>query len=346
MGKATVRLKDIADRTGFSVNTVSLALRDSPRIPVATRRLIHEAAEQLHYLPNQIAKSLVNRETMTIGLVLTDITNPTLTRAAQAIEMELSQRGYGTLFATSNNDYDEEVRVIEMFRSRQVDGMLIYPRNHRKLDHISKLRLANYPIVLLVGIPEAGLDAVGIDEKRGAYIATRHLIDLGHRRIAIIDATEKTGNLEKREGYLDALHDAGIDMDDRLSVDPKGHSVKRGFWAMQILFEMGSNPTAVFAANDSLAIGALRWALLHGKRVPEDVAIAGFDNIEFAEHAAIPVSSVNYDIEKVSTIAVQRLLGLIASGDVLPEPQVTQLIPEFIIRESTVGKGAGTIASS
>lgn len=177
MGKAIIRLKDIADKTGFSTNTVSLALRQSPRIPPQTRELIRRAADELNYLPNQIAKSLVSRETKTIGLVLTDITNPTLTHTAQAIEIALAERGYGTLFATSNNTLSEEIRAIEMVRSRQVDGILIYPTGHSQLDHLRSLRRANYPIVLLVADPEAGIDAVCMDERRGAIKAARHLID-------------------------------------------------------------------------------------------------------------------------------------------------------------------------
>ena len=337
MGRATVRLKDIADRTGFSVNTVSLALRDSPRIPEPTRLLIREAAAELNYLPNQIAKSLVNRETKTIGLVLTDITNPTLTRAAQAIELILSQRGYSTLFATSNNDVDEEIKVLEVFRSRQVDGMLIYPSSHRRLEHIRRLRKANYPVVLLVGDPDAGIDAVGVDERAGGYRATRHLIDLGHTRIAIIDASTALSNLEKREGYLNALSEAGIEPDPLLSADPQGHSVARGYDAMERLMAAGGKPTAVFAANDSLAVGAEHWALAHGLRVPEDIAIVGFDNIEFAEHAAVPISSVNYAIEQVSAEAVDCLLDLIAGSDALPDPKIVHLTPDFVARESTLG---------
>ncbi len=337
MGRASVRLKDIADRTGFSVNTVSLALRDSPRIPEATRKLIREAADQLHYLPNQIAKSLVCRETKTIGLVLTDITNPILTKAAQAIELALSEHGYGTLFATSNNDLEQEKKALELFRSRQVDGMLIYPRSHRKLDHIRRLRDASYPIVLLVGDPDAGIDAVCVDERLGASKATQHLIDLGHTRIGIIDSSNPLGNLEKREGYRSALSKAGIDYDPRLAVDPHGHSVLSGYWAMDELSRSGGAPTAVFAANDSLAIGALRWALLHELKVPEDMAIVGFDNIEFAEHAAIPITSVNYAIETVSSLAVDRLLGLIAADDKLPDPNVTLVAPDLIVRRSTIG---------
>lgn len=339
MGKSTVRLKDIADRTGFSVNTVSLALRQSPRIPQETSLRIREAAEALNYLPNHVAKSLVNRETKTIGLVLTDITNPALTQVAQAIEMALSARGYSTLFATSNNDLEEEKRVIEVFRSRQVDGMLIYPRSHRDLGHIRRLRQAGYPVVLLVGDPDAGIDAVCVDERRGAYRAVRHLIDIGHSRIGIIDTANARGNLEKRDGYTQAHEEAGILVDMALLADPLGNSVIRGYWAMDRLMSMPVRPTAVFAANDSLAIGALRWTQKNHLRVPKDVAIIGFDNIEFAEHAATPISSVKYEVEMVTELAVERLLQLVAAPNGLPEPRVTMIDPELIVRDSTAGRG-------
>ncbi len=335
MGRPIVRLKDVADKTGFSVNTVSLALRGSPRIPEDTAMRIREAARDLNYMPNQVAKSLVSRETKTIGLVLTDITNPALTQAAQSIELALAERGYSTLFATSNNDLDEEKRVIAMFQSRQVDGMLIYPRSHRELDHIRQLRRANYPVVLLVADPDAGVDAVSVDERRGAYRAVRHLIDIGHKRIGIIDSANPLGNHEKREGYDAALHEANLEIDPQLSADPQGHSVIRGYWAMDKLMRLPKRPSAVFAANDSLAIGALRWTQKNGLRVPDDVAIVGFDNIEFAEHAATPLTSVNYEIRLVTDLAVARLIELIGTEGTLPEPSVTLIDPELIVREST-----------
>ena len=335
MSRPIARLKDIADRTGFSVNTVSLVLRGSPRIPEDTAMRIREAARALNYMPNQVAKSLVSRETKTIGLVLTDITNPALTHVAQSIELALAERGYSTLFATSNNDLDEEKRVIAMFQSRQVDGMLIYPRNHRDLAHIRRLREVGYPAVLLVADPDAGVDAVSVDERRGAYRAVRHLIDLGHRRIGIIDGDNPLGNREKRDGYLAALREASIAPDPALSADPQGHSVIRGYWAMDALMQMAERPSAVFAANDSLAIGALRWTQKHGLSVPADVAIVGFDNIEFAEHAATPLTSVNYEVKRVTDLAVARLIELIGSKGGLPDPIVTLIDPELIVREST-----------
>ena len=335
MGRSIVRLKDIADKTGFSTNTVSLALRGSPRIPPQTREVIQRAAAELNYLPNQIAKSLVSRETKTIGLVITDITNPALTHTAQAIEIALAERGYGTLFATSNNTLSDEIRAIDMFRSRQVDGMLIYPTSHRKLDHIRPRRRANHPVVLLVGDPDSGIDAVCVDDRRGAYKATRHLIEIGHLRIGIIDTANPLGNLEKREGYEQALAEAGIDMEPALSVDPKGHSAESGYFAMDAMMSGKKPPSAVFAANDSLAIGALRWCAKNGRKVPEDVAIMGFDNIEYAEYASTPLSTVNYAVDVVTRMAVDRLMRLISAGEQLPEPRATLIDPELVIRDST-----------
>lgn len=341
MGKAIARLKDIADRTGFSTNTVSLALRQSPRIPAQTRELIQLAASELNYLPNYIAKSLVSRETKTIGLVLTDITNPALTQTAQAIEIALAERGYGTLFATSNNTLSEEIRAIELFRSRQVDGMLIYPTSHSKLDHIRPLRRSNYPVVLLVGDPDSGIDAVCVDDRRGAYKATRHLVEVGHRCIGFIDSSNPLGNPEKRQGYQQALAEGGMAFDPALVVDPHGHSTVQGYLAMDAMMNVRQRPSAVFAANDSLAIGALRWCQKHGLRVPDDVAIIGFDNIEYAEYAAVPLSTVNYAVEMVTSMAVDRLMQLIAAGDQLPEPRATLIDPELVIRESTRASARG-----
>lgn len=317
------------------MNTVSLALRGSPRIPEDTAIRIRDAARDLNYMPNQVAKSLVSRETKTIGLVLTDITNPALTQAAQSIELALAERGYSTLFATSNNDLEEEKRVIAMFQSRQVDGMLIYPRSHRDLAHIRQLRRANYPVVLLVADPDAGVDAVSVDERRGAYRAVKHLIDMGHSRIGIIDSSNPMGNHEKRDGYVLALTEAGIEPDGTMSADPQGHSVIRGYWAMDKLMRLANRPSAVFTANDSLAIGALRWTQKNDLRVPQDVAIVGFDNIEFAEHAATPLTSVNYEIKLVTDLAVARLIELIGTQGTLPDPSVTLIDPELIVREST-----------
>lgn len=335
MRNPTPRLKDIADKTGFSTNTVSLALRESPRIPVETRDVIRKAADELNYQPNHVARSLVSRETKTIGLVLTDIMNPTLTQTAQQVEMALAERGYGTLLATSNHSLEGEQRLVELFRSRRVDGMLIYPAVHNQLDHLKALR-RHFPVVLLIGGPDVGIDVVSVDDRSGAYRAVKHLIDLGHRRIGLLNPQSKTsGNSEKFEGYQRALTEAGIALDPALVVPTDGHYATHGFYAFDNLMSGKNPPTAVFCHNDSLAVGALRWCHRNGRRVPQDIAIMGYDNIEFTEFAEPPISTMNYAVDVVSRTAVDRLMRLITAGADAPEPRITLIDPELVVRGST-----------
>jgi LacI family transcriptional regulator len=332
---ASPRLKDIADKTGFSTNTVSLALRESPRIPTETREVIRRAAQELNYQPNHVARSLVSRETKTIGLVLTDIMNPTLTQTAQQVELALAERGYATLFATSNHTLAEEKRLAEMFRSRRVDGMLIYPAVHHQLDHLKALR-RHFPVVLLIGGPDVGIDVVSVDDRSGARRATRHLIDLGHKRIGFLNPhADNSSNNEKFEGYQQALTLAGLPFDPALVVATNGHYATNGYYAVDNLMSIRNPPTAIFSHNDSLAFGALRWCHRHGRGVPDDIAIMGYDNIELTEFAEPPLSTMNYAVDVVSRMAVDRLLRLITASAEAPEPRVTLIDPELVVRGST-----------
>lgn len=335
MVKSRVRLADIAARTGFSKNTVSLALRDSARLPQATRELIQQTARELHYLPNHVAKSLTSRETKTIGLVLADLGNPTLTQASKAIETALKRLGYGTLFATSNNDPAEEREAIRMFRSRQVDGMLVYPtRSQGAFEHLVEERKSGSPLVLLMPGPDVGVEMVGVDETLGAYKAVRHLIGLGHRDIATVDNNKTRTHHQKFDGYLRALEEAGIAFRSEWQVDPMNHTPAGGYAAMQTLMQQ-ARPTAVFVANDYIAMGVMSWCFKHGVRVPEDVAIIGFDNIEMSEFLPAPLSSVNYEIEHVTRTAIERLMLQIDARGVFPAPEVTLIEPQLVIRAST-----------
>jgi LacI family transcriptional regulator len=330
----TPRLKDIAEKTGFSTNTVSLALRDSPRIPTETRAVIRRAADELNYQPNHVARSLVSRETKTIGLVLTDIMNPTLTRTAQQVELVLGERGYGTLLATSNHSLEHERRLIELFRARRIDGMLIYPAEHDQLDHLKALR-RHFPVVLLIAGPDVGIDVVSVDDRSGAYRAVKHLIGLGHKRIGLLNPWSSSHNNEKFEGYQRALSEAGIAFDSALIIATNGHYATHGYQALDNLMSVKKPPTAVFCHNDSLAVGALRWCHRNGRRVPDDVAIMGYDNIEFTEFAEPPISTMNYAVDVVSRMAVDRLMRLITAGTDAPEPRTTLIDPELVVRGST-----------
>ncbi len=329
------RLKDIADRMGLSVNTVSLALRGSPRIPHDTREKIRTAAAALDYTPNLSARALVSRRTNAVGLLLTDVTSPLLTQVAHSVEQELKTLGYVTLLAASNGDPDEELRALATFRARQVDGMLVYPHHHGRIEAIERLRAGGMPVVLLAGESRAGVDVVCLDERDGAFQATRHLIEIGHRRIGLIDGASRQGNSAKAAGHLAALASAGLASAPELVIDPQGHSVRHGFDAFARMMALPDPPSAVLTANDRLALGGLRWCQQNSFRVPEDLAVFGYDNVEYGEFASTPLSSVDYPAEDLARHAVTRLMALIDSRDELPPPQVIRIRPELVLREST-----------
>jgi LacI family transcriptional regulator len=213
--------------------------------------------------------------------------------------------------------------------------MLIYPARHRELEHLRPLRRANLPVVLLIADPDSGIDGVSINDRSGVFKAIRYLIGLGHRRVGFLDASHPNGNDEKLEGYQQALAQSGIAFDPDLVVATNGHYSRQGFFALDTLMSTREPPTAVFADNDSLALGALHWCHRNRVRVPDELAIMGYDNIAFTEFAEPPLSTVNYDVDAVSRMAVDRLMRLIGAGDALPEPRITLIDPELIVREST-----------
>jgi LacI family transcriptional regulator len=332
--KTRTRLKDIAVATGYSANTVSLALRGSPRIPEETRERIQSAARGLNYLPNTIAQALVSRETRTIGLVLTDIMNPTLTLVSRFLEQELAQRGYSLMLSASDHDPTKELSALEVFRSRQVDGILIYPTNHDRLDHIRAVRQAGYPALVLADIPFAGIDVVAIDDRSGAYKAVRHLIGRGHRKIAMLDAAQLLRNSEKHDGAIRAVTDAGLPAETLVVIKPDGHTATAGFQAIGDAMKQKDRPTALFATTDSLAIGVLRWCRENGVSVPDDLAIVGYDNTEAADFSSVPLTSIDYAAADVSRHAVDRILSLMGRASP-PAPIVTLIDPEIVVRQSS-----------
>ena len=189
--------------------------------------------------------------------------------------------------------------------------------------------------MLLVGDPDAGIDAVCLDKRAGAFKDVAHLINNGHTRIALIDTAATLGNTEKQEGYLRAHTQLGLTPDPKLMHDPKGNSVAAGFLAIDNLRGRKLVFSADFAANGSLALGALRYCGKNGLRVPEDLAIVGFDSIEFGEYAVTPISTINYDVESIAKRAIERVLELVGVTGELPEARVTQVEPDLVVRESS-----------
>ncbi len=330
--KGPARLKDVAEATGFSINTVSLALRGSPRVPEATTLVVTNAARKLNYLPNNVARSLAERKTRQVGVVVTDLMNPLLTAAAQYIEMELAKSDYRTLIWGTNRSQESEIAALDLLRSGQVDGLIVYPVHHRELSHLVRLRKSGSPIVLLAGRAD-GIDTITSDDWHGARTATTHLIAAGHRRITFLASPTSAVHPDKASGYRAAMEEAGL----APHIFATGGFTPRDGQALVAGLLADHQPTAVIAASDLVAIGVLRGCRVHGIRVPDDLAVVGFDDIELAAFAEVPLTTIAYSAATVAERAVARMMTLVNSRDRLPEPLFEQIEPTLVVRESTNG---------
>lgn len=333
------RLIDIANEVGVSVNTVSLALRGSERVHKDTKAHIKTVARRLNYRPNELAKSLVSRSSKTIGLVLTDINNPHLTQVAKYAENYLSGHGYMTLLAASNNNLEEEIKIIEALQARMVDGILIFPAKHDVTKHLEDF--ANeLPIISMVAHSTVAnqnqnLNNVGVDEEKGAFLATQHLISMGHQSIAFIDSSSKIGNMAKQKGYIYALEKSGLTLNKNLIIYPKRHAFKSGYEAAKELFNRkGQNPTAIFCANDSLALGVLKYGLDYHISIPKDLSVMGFDNVPYGEYAHVPLTTIDLNAKEVAEAAVSKLINRIHNNNQWDNKHIT-VEPKLILRAST-----------
>jgi LacI family transcriptional regulator len=334
-----VRQKEIAEKTGFSINTVSLALKGSPRISAETRDKILDIARSLNYIPNQVAQSLVQKRTHTIGVLLTRIQDPILAVVSQQIERKLAAEGYSMLLMLSNNNPQYENQALDVLISRQVDGILMYPVLCDNLTKIYALRANNHPIILLGSAARnAQCETVYVDSWAGAFKAVDHLARLGHRQIALIDGSI-SGNQEKFKGYQEALAGWGCAFEPELVVLANGIGYEQGYYGAAELFR-SRKPTAIFAGSDHLALGAMAWCREHGVKVPDEVAIIGFNNVEAAKFSEVPLTSVNYNVDELTDNATALLFDLIHQKGPLSEltPQKIPIEPGLLIRESCGAK--------
>ena len=322
------RLKDIAEKTGYSINTVSVALRGGKRVPPETREIIVAAARELNYLPNALARSLANKSSRMVGIVLNNLMNPILTVSAELITAQLEDRGYQAVIVASHGDLEREKRALISLREHQVAGAMIYPTRQLSVDHIVAMRRSNFPVVLLAGIPRSDVDMICVNDHVGAHKLTKHLLALGHRRIAFVDIGPSQGNFRKFGGYAAAHEQMGLEVDRRLVYCPAGsNTVESGYRAAARVMVNEGPPTAVLASTDMAAIGVMSWCRDHGIRVPEDMSIAGFDDVEISAFLDVPLTTVCYSAQRLAQNAVARLTVLMEAGAELPPPKPRRSSP-------------------
>ncbi len=319
-------MKDIAKKAGVSLTTVSRALNNKSDIGKDTRERILAIAHELNYAPNIHARALASGDSKTLGLIVADSANPFYAKLIRGVEDVCSAHGFGVILCNTNEQPDQEVRAHQMLREKRVDGMLITSIRTGLLP-LRELQQENIPFVLLNRYLESfGVDCVLNDNRQGAYEATVHLCGLGHRRIVHLTGAEQISSVRDRlAGYCQALEEYGIPFDPQLVLQCNLRLEGGYQQAKTIIPTISPRPTAVFAYSDLLAIGVLKALRELGWRVPQDIALVGYDDIEFAPFVDPPLTTVTQLAYEIGQKGTEILLHRIS----LPEEQVW--IPQRIV---------------
>ncbi|TCL65931.1 LacI family transcriptional regulator [Hydrogenispora ethanolica] len=339
-----VTIHDIANKVGVSKTTVYRALNNKPRISKETYDLIIKTAQELNYFPNKLASGLRSKRSMAIGLIFNDlISGHFFSDIFNGIEDSAIQNDYGVILGCSNGDPHKEKLLLNLFAERQVDGIIVAPTYGVDTECYRRLQEERIPFVFIDKyIPEIATDIVTTDDFFGSYEAVSHLIRLGHRNIAILIGPEyPCSTIEKRiEGYRKALRDNRLEHEGIISFTEKmTNQRKYGYLAVgRYLAENESKNTAIFAINDSLAIGALKALREHNLRVPADVAVIGYNNDEIDEYLDIQLTTVLQPKYEMGKKAMELLLKRINRDKEAAAPathyEYINLRPQLIIRDS------------
>lgn len=339
--KSGPTIQDIAAKAGVSKSTVSLVLQESPRIKAETAEKVREAAHELGYVYNRGAATLRGRRSTTIGMVINDLTNPFFVELLVAIERVLAQSGYTTLMAHTAESLETQTRVLRSMREQNVAGLIMSPALGTPDQLPAEIQSWGIPLVLVMRPMGPDVDTVGVDNQYGFALATEHLIEQGHTRIAF--AGNRKGYAvanQRRQGYLSAMAKHSLAVSDEWIVDveltPQG-----GRNAVRAIFEMKPRPTAVVCYNDQVAIGVLHELDRMGKRAGKALAVVGCDNVVAAEHTNPPLTTLFAGADKLGTIASETLLARLSETAEDEKPTVQYFaVPELVVRESSVGADA------
>lgn len=325
-----VNIQEVAKEAGVSPSTVSRALNGFPGISEKTRERIVEIARKLNYRPNYRGQILTTQSTKNIGLLITDITNPFFPELVMGAEEYASKSGYTVLLGNTSESEEKETNYLDFFSRGPVDGIII-SASRVSNEHIIMLAEDGLPIVVINRTLEhPKVSYVSTDMEKGGYLATMHLLRLGHSKIAFINGPKHSEVSQRRlEGYKKALKEAGVNYNsDLISFNvPVSES---GYKEAIKLLCTGEAPTAIFTYNDVMAFGVIRAAKELGIKIPEELSVVGFDDIFFSSFTDPPLTTIRQLKEELGRMAVELLFKLMEG-----ERESLLIEPELIIRNTT-----------
>ena len=323
-------LIDVARQAGVSPSTVSRILNGTAKVSDEKREAVLAAIAAMNFAPNQMAQGLKKGRSMTIGIVVQDISSPFFDETLRGVDDGLKGTGFASVIVSGHWNAQEEVERLRLLLARKVDGIILLSG---RLDDDAILQFARHRPIVSTGRALRTSSALGfkLDNENGAYIAVRHLLDLGHRRIAFITGPANNNDAAERlAGYTRALRESHIEIEPGLIVEGDFHEAG-GLLAVNQLFETGQQFTAVFAANDLSAYGARLCLYRKGIRVPDDISLVGFDDLPGSSYTTPPLTTIRqplYDMGRIVTNALLRLIN----GETV-DAEIPPL--ELVVRETT-----------
>jgi LacI family transcriptional regulator len=313
--------------------TVSRVVNNNPNVKPQTRKKVFEAIERLGYRPNAVARGLASKRTTTVGVVIPDISNPIFSEVARGIEDIANMYHYNIILCNADKRKEKEIRVINTLLEKQVDGLL-FMGGAVTGDHMQAFQTSTVPIVLCATSDESNqYPSVDIDHEKAAYDAVSELLKRGHRKIAMISGPfqDPSSGFARYQGYKRALEEHGLSIvEDWVRIG--NYRYESGLEMMSYFLELKDRPTAVFAANDEMAIGAIHRIQDYGLRVPEDISVISVDNTRIAGMVRPQLSSVAQPMYDIGAVAM-RLLTKLMKNEAVDNPRV--ILPhEVILRQS------------
>ena len=332
-----VRLKDIAKDLGVSLVTVSKVLRNHPDISEGTRERVLRRVEERNYRPNLAARALVTGKTHLMGLVVPDLVHSFFSQIANAISKVLREHRYSLVIASSQEDPELEAEEIDQLLARSVDCLFI-ATTQLTLRSFRRIEEHETPYILMDRkLPKLAANFVGVDDVQVGYLATKHLVEIGCRRIAHIGTPYLSPALGRLEGYRRALRDYGIHVPARyVLARPHGDDAgdTTGYEVMKRLLNLRPLPDAVFCHNDPTALGAMKAILDAGLRIPEDISIIGCGNVMYSDCLRVPLTTIDQDCKAIGESAARLALNLLKSKTT-PQPETIVIEPKLVVRDST-----------
>ncbi len=333
-GRAAVTIREVARRANVHPSTVSRALNEEtrPLVNPETAGRVVQAAAELGYLPNRIARGLKTNRSHTIGVLIPDITNPLFPPILRGIEDRLDEDGYTALIVNTDNDPERERIYVETMRARQVDGFISATA---RLDRELLVELAGTPLVLVNrSVEDQSVPAVTVDDEKGIGLAVDHVVGLGHTRIAHLAGPQglSTGHRRHR-GFISAMRAAGLEASTDHIRFSSLFTEEAGARACAELLDSAPDVTAIVAANDLLALGCYDTLAIRGLSCPDDISIVGFNDMPFVDRLLPPLTSVRIPQREIGQVAAELLLERLAGGE--PTASETLLDPTLVVRGST-----------